>query len=78
MVAVASRKSFAKEEVFPVFSEVSFRLSEDNGSLAWPPIHLVDRFRGRHSTTPEGESVNSQFSESDDSDGVDSDDGSGL
>jgi len=49
--------------------------SEDDGSLARPPMHIFGRFRGGHSTTPEGKSVNSLLSEECDTDGMDSDDG---
>jgi len=49
--------------------------SEDDGSLTRPPMHLFGRFRGGHSTTPEGESVSSQFSESDGNDSLDPDNG---
>jgi hypothetical protein len=54
-------------------------LDDDDGSLARPPVHLSGRVRYQRSFVSDDESGASQFSESSDSDGVDSDgDASGL
>lgn len=42
--------------------------SEDDGSLARPPMHLFGRHCSRSSTIPEDERVESEFSGSDESD----------
>jgi hypothetical protein len=58
VVIVPSRKSFVRDQIFLLFS---MKFSEDDGSLARPPMRLFGR-----STMSKGRSVESELSGSDD------------
>jgi hypothetical protein len=70
----SSRKSPTKSNPLPFFLKVSLSGDEgDDGSLARPPMRLFGRVRSQDSFISEGESGDSQFTESNDSDGIDPD-----
>ena len=65
VIMVPSRKFFARDYNYCFSQRSHLFLSEDDGSLARPPMRLFGRRCARHSTIPEDERVESDLSWSD-------------